>query len=74
MRVSVTVCAISSGEGWQVFAHEVKGRTFKQRLKQGRASRKTENKQEAGYRKKNRITKREEGMLDGENRSPNGSS
>lgn len=55
----VTACVIRSGAEWQAFTNWVKGRVFKQRLKQGRTSRKTEKKSEAGYQKKNRITKRE---------------
>jgi len=52
----------------------VNRRAFKQRLKQGRTSGKTDrNKQEAGYQKKNRNTKGEEGTLNVKGRSPNGS-
>ena len=69
----VTAYVIRSGAEWQTLTNKVKGRAFKQRLKQRRTSGKTENKQEAGYQKKNRITKCEEGTLGGENRSQNGS-
>ena len=45
--------------------NKVKERAFKLKLKQEETSEKTENKQEAGYWKKNRITKREEETLCG---------